>query len=281
MKRLTEWVWLILAMAVWSCRQMPEADAGQRIVILSPEVAELVAALGATEQIAGVTEECDYPPELRKLPQVGKFGAVKREEILALKPDLVFTSALEQEALTQELAKLGLKVEQVHFRRVTDLPRETMRIGSLLGRGKEAAALADSLDREIRAIAARAAGKPRPRVYLEIYRDPLMSVSDSSFVGGVIETAGGDNVFSRLERDYARVKAEDVVAAAPEIMICYAQDTLPQILARKGWQDIPAIRHKRVYFEADIDPDCLLRATPRTLQAMRRLQEIFEQAGVQ
>ena len=266
----------LLCAGLISCQQAETKQSGQRLVVLSPEVAEIVAALDAADRIVALTEECDYPPSLSKIKKVGKFGNVDREAILSLRPDLVFASGLEQEALAQELAKLGLRVEQVYPQSLSALPQEILRIGNLIDRQQKATDLADSLSNAIREIKASMAGKPRPKVYLEIYRDPLMSVSDSSFVGKVIETAGGDNLFSRLERDYARVRAEDVVAGAPDIIICYSQDNLANILARKGWQDIPAIRNGRVYFERDLDPDLILRATPRTLQGLRRLQALFQ-----
>jgi len=268
---------LILLSGLLSCAEGPKSGPGMRIVVLSPEVAEIIAALGAADEVVGITEECDFPPELAQKPKVGNFGAVKREAILALKPDLIFTSALEQEALTQELRKLKLPVQQIYPQSLADLPRSVIKIGALIGKQEEARILADSLETAIREIRALAVGKNRPRVYVEIYRDPLMSVADGSFVGELVETSGGDNIFSRLERDYARVDAEDVVAAKPDIMICYSQDTLANILARKGWQDIPAIRDKRIYFEADIDPDWILQATPRSILGMRKLQEIMWQ----
>ena len=92
----------------------------------------------------------------------------------------------------------------------------------------------------------------------------------------LIETAGGNNVFDVLERDYCRIDAEDVVAAKPDIIICYSQETLQTILNRKGWQDIPAIRNKRVYFEKDINPDWMQRATPRAILGMERLRELLD-----
>jgi iron complex transport system substrate-binding protein len=177
------------------------------------------------------------------------------------------------------LSKLGLKVEQIYPKKLNDLPLSITRIGNLIGKSAEADVLARSIELSIRAMRSQTAGAKRPKVYLEIYRDPLMSVSDSSFVGEVIETAGGDNIFSVLERDYARVDPEDVVAARPDIIICYSQDTLANILARKGWQDLPAIRNKRVYFEKDIDPDWILRATPRTILGLQKLRELFQPSG--
>jgi iron complex transport system substrate-binding protein len=277
LKRMLQILCLILAAFLISCQSGGEERSGLRIVALSPEVAEIIAALGGAEDIVGLTQECDHPPSLDKIQKVGKFGSVKREAILALKPDLVFTSALEQEALTQELLKMGLRVEQVYPRSLDDLPRNVLRIGSLIDREQEARVLADSIAIAINEMRAKTAGTARPKVYLEIYRDPLMSVSDDSFVGEVIEAAGGENIFSTLERDYARVRAEDVVAAKPDIIICFSRDTKENIQARKGWGDIPAIRDKRIYLETDIDPDLILQATPRTVQGIRRLNELFRQ----
>ena len=78
-------------------------------------------------------------------------------------------------------------------------------IGDLIGKGQEASALSDSIATAIAEVRIKSANIFHPRVYVEIYRNPLMSVSDESFVGDVIESAGGDNIFSKLERDYARV----------------------------------------------------------------------------
>ncbi|NLW18257.1 MAG: cobalamin-binding protein [Candidatus Cloacimonetes bacterium] len=265
----------LLLIMVTSCNKTDISDDGLRIVVLSPELAEIIASLEATELMVGVTKECDYPPELTKLPQVGNFGAVDLEKVLALKPDMVFTAGLEQEALAAELAKTGLQVHTIHLSKLDELPQTILEIGKLIQRKKQASAVADSLRKGIAEMRNTSMGQAKPKVYLEIYRDPLMSVSDDSYVGELIETAGGDNIFSVLERDYARIKAEDVVKAKPDIMICYSEDSLESILSRKGWQDIPAIREKRIYFEKDIDPDLILRATPRALEGLRRLNKLF------
>ncbi|MCB5269350.1 MAG: ABC transporter substrate-binding protein, partial [Candidatus Cloacimonadaceae bacterium] len=113
-------------------------------------------------------------------------------------------------------------------------------------------------------------------VYLEIYRDPLMSVSDKSFVGELIEIAGGNNVFDTLERDYSRVNPETVIAAKPDIMICFSQDNLPNILSRKGWQVIPALQDSMIFFEDSIDPDLIQRAGPRIIEGIMALEKIYE-----
>ncbi len=265
----------VLAACLTGCGKMEQTDSQPRYVVLSPEIAEILAEIGAAGNIVGVTEECTYPPELKSIARIGKFGSVNKESVIALKPDVIFTTALEQDALTQELSKLDLRVEQFYPKSLFELLSTIRRIGDITSLEERANSLVDSLSRQIELIRESSKVKTKPRVYIEIYRDPLMSVSDRSFVGELIETAGGDNIFNTLERDYARIDAEDVIAARPDLIICYSQDTLKGILSRKGWQDIPAIRNKRVYFEADLDPDLILRASPRCVLGMLKLQELY------
>lgn len=276
MHKFTGLILIMISVMLLSCQKTPKREQGG-LVVLSPEVAEIICALGGIEQISAVTAECDYPPGLADKPKVGSFSAINKEAIIALKPRLVFSSALEQGAFSAELGKLGIRVEVVYPASLHELSSEISRIGSLIDRKSEADSLNHFLHTSIADITAKAAGKPRPKIYLEIYRDPLMSVADSSFVGELIETAGGDNIFTSLERDYARVKAEDVIAARPDIMICYSRDSLDNIKSRKGWQDIPALKNGRIYFENSIDPSLLQRATPRCIEGMQKLQGLIEQ----
>jgi len=266
--------WLLLV-TVTACQKdsPPVAD---RYVVISPEIAEIISALGASDRIVGISAECNFSEEMQGKEIVGNFGAINMEKVLALAPDIVFTSALEQESIAYDLRKLGLHVESSYPKSLDEMLKEIVRIGGIIDLEKEAHLLADSLSKEIAKIKATSAGLSRPRVYLEIYRDPIMSVSDNSFVGELIETAGGDNIFENLERDYSRVKAEDVIQMMPDIMICYSHDSLQNILARKGWSRIPAISNQMIFFEEDIDPDLIQRAGPRCIDGMHRLAELYE-----
>jgi iron complex transport system substrate-binding protein len=115
-------------------------------------------------------------------------------------------------------------------------------------------------------------------VYIEIYGEPLMSVSDSSFVGQLLQAAGGKNIFSTLPRDYSRISPEKVIAADPQIIITtYPGVTKAQIAARKGWQNISAVQNGRIYTIQDIDPDIILRASPRFVQGIAKLQELIHE----
>ncbi len=265
---------VIVIVFVFACQQRDKKHK-QGIVVLSPEIAEIICALNAEEEITGITAECNYPPSLKAKKVVGSFSKINPESILALNPEYVFCSSLEQEGIASDLRNLGFQVEVIYPESISEMLAAIERIGILLDRKEEAMKLVNQFSQELEAIKRNSQGKPHPKVYLEIYRNPLMSVSDASLIGELIETAGGDNIFPTLERDYARVNPEAVIAANPDIIICYSQDTLENIINRKGWQNIPAIKNRRIYFEREINPDLIQRATPRCVEGMKILANIF------
>lgn len=260
---------------VGSCKQQKK-DGGTRYLVLSPEVAEIMAGLGLTPQIVGLTEECTYPAEFASIPKVGKFGLIRKESVFQLEPDIIFTSGLEQDALSAELRKLDYEVISIHPRSLEDMYAGIINIGEVTNTTKRA----EQMVAELKAAVAKTQGKAKdmmkPRVYIEINRDPLMSASSDSFVGQVIKAAGGENIFATLERDYARVKPEDVILGAPDIIICYSQDSITNIVNRKGWQNIPAIKNGMIYQESGIDPDLIQRAGPRVVKGIERLYSLFK-----
>jgi len=254
-----------------------EQQAGNRYIITSPEIAEIVYLLQGASNIVGVTIECDYPANLQEIGKVGNFGKVDFEKIISLDPTIVFTSGLEQELLTTELEKLQIPTAQFYPKSIDDMISSIREIGKLIGVEKRSNFVADSLKAEIEKISQNN-GADSPTVYVEIYNNPIMSVSDRSFVGEVIQKAGGNNIFAELPRDYSRVKAEDVINADPEIIIltCPPEVTAENIKIRKGWEVISAVENDRIYTALDINPDLIIRATPRVIEGMKKLQKIFK-----
>lgn len=290
MKRKNIWLIIILlcccllGLGYLLIRSLPRQDAKKvsaekRYVVLSPEIAEIIALLEGTGNIVGITQECNFPSEYAAKTVVGQFGNVNREAILRLRPSLLFCSSLEQQAVAAELAKLGVRTMVIYPHSLGEMLQAITTIGNAIGQAQRAKSVRDSLAEELEAVKAKRLGKFRPKVYLEIYRNPLMSVSDSSFVGQLIELSGGDNVFDHLDRDYCRIKAEDVIRKEPDIIICYSQDSPDIISHRMGWKHLPAVVNHRIYVEKDINPDWLLRAGPRCVSGLKRLQGLYAANG--
>ena len=266
---------VLILMFLAGCQQQNKSMEHDRYIVTSPEVAEILAVLGAAENIVGITQECNYPNSLENIEKIGNFGKVDFERIIELESTLVFTSGLEQDALSLELEKLNIAVEKIYPQSVSELMSSILKIGTLVGRKERAEFIVDSLRTDLQKIKENQ-NLNNPQIYVEIYGDPLMSVNKESFVGELVTLAGGVNIFSDLPREYSRIDAEKVIEANPEIIIL----TYPGILAedvqqRKGWEVISAVKNRKVYSAADIDPDLILRASPRCIKGIKQLKKAF------
>lgn len=62
-----------------------------RIVLLAASLTEIVFALGAGEQLTGVSTDCDYPAAALQKPKLGSFVQADHEAIERARPDLILT----------------------------------------------------------------------------------------------------------------------------------------------------------------------------------------------
>jgi len=272
-----KYITLIIAILLaFGCVPKTEKSNLSTYIVTSPEVAEIIVLLGAEENIIGVTTECDYPQILQSKPKVGTFSEISYEKVIELSPTIVFASNLEQRKLASDLQKMGIRTEIIYSNSLDDMLANISKIGKLIGKSERAKFVADSLQTELEKITKKAHLFKDKKVYIEIYGDPIMTVSDSSYVGNLIEIAGADNIFDSLPREYSMISAEKVIEAAPEIMILtYPGISGSEVKNRKGWSNVPAVKNNKIFTYEDINPDLILRATPRAILGMRKLQEIF------
>jgi iron complex transport system substrate-binding protein len=264
---------LLFSLFLAACNIPDQKAEGKRYIITSPEIAEIICLLEGDENIAGITAECDYPAYLQNKTIVGNFGNVDFEKIISLRPTTVFVAGLEQDYLHLELKKLGIAAESVYCRSVEELLETIINLGKLLELPDRGRFVADSLRTELAKIVSHSSS---PSVYVEIYADPIMSVSSSSFVGELIQLAGGINIFQDLPREYCRIDPEQVIKANPEIIILtHPGFSGNNIRDRKGWETISAIQTGRIYGDKSIDPSLILRSSPRFIAGIKQLQNAF------
>ncbi len=81
-----------------------------RIISLVPSHTETLFYLGLGEQVAGVTEHCDFPPEAGDRERVGYFGRPDLSRIVSLRPDLVVSGGSVHRETVEQLRKAGIEV---------------------------------------------------------------------------------------------------------------------------------------------------------------------------
>ncbi|MFK7929283.1 MAG: helical backbone metal receptor [Myxococcota bacterium] len=191
-----------------------------RIVSLVPSTTETLHALGLQDRVVGATRFCIRPsPWARSLPRVGGTKDADPGRIRDLKPDLIVANCEEN---TREIFDVldGLCPIWAAFPRDVDgAVRDLTCMGELLGAENAAA----DWVRDIQSARAEAAAAKRKNGSFSyawlIWNDPLMTVSDDTFVGSMMAEVGGINVFADHTDRFPTTDAATLGAAAPDVVL--------------------------------------------------------------
>jgi len=272
-----------LALAAWLPGYLsrpapgPRGEPARRIVSLSPSTTEALFAMGLGERVIGVTTNCDYPPGAGKLPCMGGYGQPAIESILAARPDLVAGSGQGLDVLVREIPRAGVPVYIAPDGSLEAVASGFEELGRHAGEAEAGARLAADFRAAFENARRETAGlsdSERPKVYVEIWHDPLFAVGRDNFIDEMIEVAGGRNAIAELGRGYIRPTAEDVIRSDPDVIVTAYMTSREapatrQFAARPGWGGVRAVREGRVW--SDIDIDLLLRPGPRLADGLKRL----------
>ena len=223
-----------------------------RIVSLLPSATEIVCTLGLRDALAGVSFECDFPPEVRAVPAVShpavslddattpddidrliteRVGAgqpvyrLDAERISEIQPDLILTQdlcgvcAVPSGQVDDALAQLGwrarvLSLDPHSLEAVLD---SIVEVGRASGSVRRAVDVVAELRQRLQAVRARVTDLARPRTVVLEWPDPPFGAGH--WVPDMVEAAGGLEVVGRAGVDSVRVTWEDIRAAAPAVVV--------------------------------------------------------------
>jgi len=254
-----------------------------RIVCLTPATTETLFAVGAGPSVVAVTTTDTYPPEVKGLPTVGGYSpnTVSTEAILTAQPDLVLATTGFHDPVTDALERLGLTVlTRPDPDSFEELAAAIELTGRATGCGDRAAAVSADLLRRVALVRGRTAAVPaadRPRVLYVLWDDPLLTAGPASFVGRMIEEAGGVNVFADAAQQFPRVSDEAVVSRRPDLILApdHGRAGLPDRLrARPGWGAVPAVRAGRI---RTVDEDLVNRPGPRLIDGLEAVERLIRE----
>lgn len=252
------------------CLSLPLSSA-ERIVSLAPFLTEMVVLLESEARLVGVIDDQSLPETLETLPRVGAYQSLSLERIVVARPDVVlaWTSGNSAELLAR-LETLGIEVRRFDPQTLAQIDAMTVELGDLLGREELAAALSASFRSELERSAGRA-GAQAPKVFVQLWDEPIFTVAGEQLLSDALRHCGADNLFHPLPGLAPQVSVEAVLAVQPEVIIALAD----QSERAQAWLDrwraherIPAVKHERLYA---LRSDTLVRPTPAIAQGVSTL----------
>jgi iron complex transport system substrate-binding protein len=219
-----------------------------RICSLLPSATEIVGRLGLADCLVGVSAECNWPPEVRRLPVVtssrvdseslvsGEIDAAVREAIADGKPLYAIDASLLEELrpdviVTQDLCAVcavssgdvetlcptSARIVSLDPGTLEEIAESVELLGRELGAPERAGAVADAFRAAIEEVTQQTARLPRRRVFVAEWLDPPFAAGH--WVPEMVAAAGGDEVLGRAGQPSFATTWEEVRQARPDLIV--------------------------------------------------------------
>jgi iron complex transport system substrate-binding protein len=240
------------------------------VISLSPANTEILFAIGAGDMVAGVTEYCNYPPDVLNIPKVGGFADVNRERIAALNPDIIFASHLHISRVVPALEQLGFPVVVINPVSVHGVFDSIRLTADICGKKMEAGILVSELNTTYNEITEKIGKKERIPVFWEL-SDDLWTIGKGSYIDDLISKAGGLNIAGDLDAPWLQLSSEYILDADPAIIFLADHPyevKIEELAQRPGWDSLSAVRNNRIVEVTENNNDIVSRPGPRVIQAL-------------
>lgn len=255
-------------------RSVQGAENSPRLISLAPALTEILYAMGAADQIVGVSAFSDVPAEAKRKPSVGDYSRPNIEKILSLRPTLIFGLREGIDTYSGSLRQANAAVLLVDLRTLEDYPLAVLKIGAALGRQSEASALAKEWTSAWQRIPKSTASR---RVLIQVDQSPLIVAGRGTFLHEIITRCGHVNVNGNRE-GYPQIQTEVLAARKPDlVLITVHGESSTQRSAENFWKNQKLFTKPRVILA---DPNEVSRLGPRLPAAAARLCSSLESVPI-
>jgi len=231
----------------------------EKILVFTPSALEIIDGLNAMDKVIGVDNWSvdSKEPLAEGFEGFGDFQTVNMEKITAAAPDLIIGLVGWTEADIQKLTDLGIKIYIVEASTIDEIYMEITNMGRILGKNAEALELVGKLKKQVENISSKVEGlteDKKPKVFYEVWNEPLMSAGKNTSINDLIEKAGGTNIVaSEGLEGWPEYSIEKLIQNNPDIIIApvsLAPD-VNIIIDDSRFSSINAVVNKKVYIMPD------------------------------
>lgn len=232
----------------------------QRVVVLSTSLLNFADALDGNlvGRAAIKSEDAALPEKYKDVPDVGPVYSISLEKVTALQPDVVIGSTDHHEKLAAQLEDSGIPVILLRTKTYDDVKRNLDVMGKVYGKEKEAAAVDEKLDKDIKAIT-EAVPKAGQRIAIIHATPSAVSLElPTSIAGGIADLLHLQNIAAApagSENNRIPYSMESLVEANPDVIFLTSMGSSDKIEKRiksdiegnPAWASLKAVRSGRFY----------------------------------
>lgn len=246
----------------------------EKIISLIPSNTEILFGLGLNDEIVGVNDYDDYPPEAAKKEKVGSME-FNIEQIIALQPDIVFAHESGMASLggaMDQLEAAGVKVFVVA--NASDF-KETYttieQLGRATGKLPEAQKIIANMKAKVDEIQAKLQDVEPKKVFVETSDEPeIYTPGKDTFMQEMLDMIHAENIAADTN-GWFKIDAEQIITKNPDVIVVtynYVPDILTKIPQRAGFDTITAVKNKAI---VQVDENLTSRQGPRLADGLEEL----------
>ncbi|MCX2738963.1 ABC transporter substrate-binding protein [Pontibacter anaerobius] len=281
----------VLCLLLFSCSQ-PEKKAQQALVLhddlgrelvlqkkpervfaFASSMTEMLYAVLDTSTIIARNPTDDFPEAVYRKPVVSNYP-VDYEQVLALKPDLIFTiEGITPLEVAERLEQLGVPVYYQKYRTVEDIFTGLEDIGRIMGREQQAKQLMDSLRQEVAQLMQKHQQEKSPQQVLAItWQDPIYVYGQNTILSDKLRILGAQNAVQEVfDQPYPALTREYILKLNPDVLLGGTREELDKTF----FSQYPELRRIKAYQNNRIykpDDNLMSRPGPRVVESLRELE---------
>lgn len=228
-----------------------------RIIATSPAVADICDKLEL--ELVGVCSSSvsSIPERYQELETVGTAMNPDMEIVASLNPEWILSPSSLQSDLQPKYEAIDTDWAFLNLRSVQGMYRSIQELGEIFDREEQAQKLVDEFVDFYETYKEKNTGKESPKVMILMgLPGSYIIATENSYVGSLVELAGGENVYTGTDQEFLTVNTEDMKTKEPDIILCAAHALPDQVTemfkedfaTNDIWKHFDAVKNDQVYY---------------------------------
>lgn len=229
------------------------------IAVTSAAICEILDKLDY-DNVVGIPEtENEIPERYENATEIGAPMSPDLEIISSLSPDLILSPISLEGSLSEQYSTAEVDAEFLDLSSVEGMYEAITYLGELLDRKEQAEALVADYNQYLEGYKQEEGEAPSVLLLMAFPDGFYLVATEKSYVGNLVELAGGENVYSNYDGDeygFVNINPEDMIQRDADMILVFAHYSEEaafaymeeELASNETWQYYDAVSEENVYY---------------------------------